>query len=252
MKKVSCLMLTYNKPPQSTHLVEESIESFLRQDYPLKELVILNDTPGQPLALANPVPDVHVINLPRRVKSLGEKVNVCAAMSYGDLLMRWDDDDIHLPWRIKLSVERIGQADYWKPARGWWCDAGQMELMSGFMGACCFTREAFAKVGGYPMMGVGEDQHFEVRLKNAGCRVDIGQVTDEEAFYVYRWGTGSIHVSGYGPEGYERCGQNEIIKGEFKLRPHWRLDYVDEAKQSINRSTSPRTDRRVVRHRPGR
>lgn len=250
MHHVSCLMLTYNKPPKSTVLVDEAIECFLRQDYPLKELIILNDTPGQTLKLQHPYPDVHLINLPRRVRTLGEKVNVAAALSYGDLMMRWDDDDIHLPWRISYTVKNIGNADYWKPARGWWSSNGKLELIAGFMGACCFRRDAFNKIGGYPAVGVGEDQQFEARLHQAGCSTKIHQVADDEAFYIYRWGTGSIHVSGYGNEGYEKCGTTEIVRGEYNLRARWLLDYVDNVKQTIYRSISNRTGEQVIRSLP--
>ena len=34
MPLVSCICPTYNRPPEYQHLVEEAIESFLRQDYP--------------------------------------------------------------------------------------------------------------------------------------------------------------------------------------------------------------------------
>ena len=46
---VSCICPTYNRPPRHQHLLEEAIASFLRQDYPNKELIVLNDCPGQEL-----------------------------------------------------------------------------------------------------------------------------------------------------------------------------------------------------------
>src|SRR5438876_11343843 len=47
--KVSCMCATYNRPPNSQWLLEEAIESFLRQDYAEKELLVLNDCAGQEL-----------------------------------------------------------------------------------------------------------------------------------------------------------------------------------------------------------
>jgi glycosyltransferase involved in cell wall biosynthesis len=48
---VSCICLTYNRAPNHLHLVGEAVESYLRQSYPAdrRQLLILNDTPGQEL-----------------------------------------------------------------------------------------------------------------------------------------------------------------------------------------------------------
>ena len=234
MIKASCLLLTYNKPPRSLHLVEEAIESFIRQDYPSKELVILNDAPTQVLRLAHKHENIRLVNLPYRVRTLGEKVNVAAALTTGDLLFRWDDDDIHLPWRISLSVERINNADYWKSSHGWW-NPGPNELIlnPGYMGACCIKRAAFDKIRGYPHSGVGEDQDIEHVLQQSGLELKCGKLTPEEVFYLYRWGTGSVHVSGYGAEGYARCGENAVRPGEYVMRPNWKRDYVEWSRQVL-------------------
>jgi glycosyltransferase involved in cell wall biosynthesis len=48
---VSCICLTYNRAPNHLHLIGEAVESYLRQTYPAdrRQLLILNDTPGQEL-----------------------------------------------------------------------------------------------------------------------------------------------------------------------------------------------------------
>src|SRR5262245_8679210 len=59
---VSCMCLTYGRPP---HLVEEAIESFLRQDYRgQKELIVLNDLFGQELRFEHP--EVQIVNVGKR------------------------------------------------------------------------------------------------------------------------------------------------------------------------------------------
>src|SRR5690349_24951790 len=102
---ISCLCATYNRAPDFLHLVEEAIESFLRQDYPHKELIVVNDTPGQELTCA--AEGVVIVNLPRRIRTVGDKQNAAVAIANGALLAPWDDDDISLPWRLSYSADRL-------------------------------------------------------------------------------------------------------------------------------------------------
>jgi glycosyltransferase involved in cell wall biosynthesis len=230
---VSCLMMTYNKPPKSLWLVEEAIESFVRQTYPFKELIIVNDCPTQTLQLEKPIPGVVLVNLPRRCHSLGEKANLCAALAKGDLLCRWDDDDIYLPWRLSLSVAKRGNAAYWKPSKSWWNPADELKALNSPFASCCFTREGFDKVGGYTHCGVGEDQAFERQFHETSQKVVIGRILQSEAFYLYRWATNSTHVSGFGATGYEDAGREKVVPGTWVLKPFWRRDYVAWTRQAI-------------------
>ena len=68
MPLVSCICPTYNRPPSHKYLVEEAIESFLRQTYPNKEMVVVNDCPGQDLLCD--APDVRVVNVPERFPTI--------------------------------------------------------------------------------------------------------------------------------------------------------------------------------------
>jgi GT2 family glycosyltransferase len=64
---VSAVCPTYARP----HLLEESIYSFLQQDYAgKKELIILNDYDQQTLVFEHP--EVKVFNVKQRYPSLGE------------------------------------------------------------------------------------------------------------------------------------------------------------------------------------
>ena len=68
--KISCLCCTYGRPPDRQYLLEEALQSFIQQSYPDKELIIVNDCPEQELVFQHP--DVVVVNLPRRCRTLGE------------------------------------------------------------------------------------------------------------------------------------------------------------------------------------
>jgi hypothetical protein len=75
-----------------------------------------------------------------------------------DHLEPWEDDDINLPWRLSLSVEQIGDGDYFNPRCYWFLDNEGLHL-DHFMGyahnASLFKRAAFEGVGGYPSKSLG-------------------------------------------------------------------------------------------------
>src|SRR6187399_3227871 len=239
----SCLLPTYNKFASSryedcTVLVEEAVESFLRQTYPNKELLLVNDCPVQTYECS--APGVTVINLPRRFRSLGEKLNFMIGISKGDLLFRWDDDDIQLPWRLQTQVDLLADWSYIN-VRGFWFDMqGQCKFETGT--AYCqtaFRRELYVTLRGYTFMGVGEDMDFQSRAE----KVDPdgffrGSFTEHEAVGIYRWGTGSEHVSGYGDPGYEKMGETQIKPGHKVLQPRWRVNYVDKVKGVSSATTT--------------
>src|SRR5215213_10017186 len=151
---VSCICPTYGRPPDYQHLLEEAIESFLRQTYPRKELIVLNDCPAQELVCN--APGVRVVNAPERFPTLGEKYNAAIAMARGELLAPWEDDDISLPWRLSLSVERLGDADYFNPKHFWTMIHSELRpdpRSSIGLNLSLFTRVAFESVGGCPAVG---------------------------------------------------------------------------------------------------
>lgn len=102
---VSCFCLTYGRPG----VLEEAIHSFLQQDYAgPKEMIVLNDYADQILTFDHP--EVQVINVSRRFRTVGEKMNAAAALASHDLLFVWDDDDVYLPHRLSFSVANFDTA----------------------------------------------------------------------------------------------------------------------------------------------
>jgi glycosyltransferase involved in cell wall biosynthesis len=236
---VSCICLTYGRP----ELLEEAIYSFLQQDYAgPKELIVLNDYDQQLLAFEHP--EVRVINLPKRIRTVGEKRNMAVALASHDLLFGWDDDDICLPHRLSLSVERFEPAKgYFKAGSAWFWNNGQLSgpYSNVFHGISCWSRKLFDAVRGYGAAGSGEDLVFEQRLKGQfPGSTRASDIRPEEIYYIYRWGgTGSYHLSQFGDyhpgsnlghhevETFvqQRAQRGEIRRGRIPLRPHWKTDY---------------------------
>jgi glycosyltransferase involved in cell wall biosynthesis len=237
---VSCICPTYNRPPHYQHLLEEAIASFLRQDYPNKELIVINDCPGQELICDEP--GVRVVNVAERFPSIGAKQNTAVDLARGELIAPWDDDDISLPWRLSLSVERLGDADYFNPRCYWFLDNEGLHFdhSIGYANnASLFRRAAFEGVGGYPSESFGADAALDAAFSGlAHAAVDPlrgdKELTRSEWFYIYRWGVSPVHMSGSGVEDfYREVGKLPVVEGRFHLSPHWRRDYVAETRRLL-------------------
>jgi glycosyltransferase involved in cell wall biosynthesis len=241
---VSCICPTYNRAPNHLHLIEEAIESFLRQTYPNKELIVFNDCPGQELVCD--APGVRVVNVSERFPTLGNKLNAAINLARGELLAPWEDDDISLPWRLSLSVERLGDADYFNPQRYWYWDGDRLRFDHG-MGYghknSLFTRSAFREVGGYPAASGPHDHMMDAALRNAVRWVgpgtsEQGELSRDEWYYIYRWIVSPVHLTGSGApdEFYRELGSQPVTEGRFVLQPHWRMDYEAETRRLLEPS----------------
>jgi glycosyltransferase involved in cell wall biosynthesis len=108
---VSCICLTYARPA----LLEEAIYSFLQQDYRgTKELIVVKDYTEQVLELDHP--EVLVVNVPKRLRTVGEKMNFAVALAAHDVLFVWDDDEVYLPHRLGFSVAKLADQPGCLPA----------------------------------------------------------------------------------------------------------------------------------------
>jgi hypothetical protein len=237
---VSCICATYNRPPEKQHLIEEAIESFLRQTYPNKELILLNDCPGQELICD--APGVRVINVSARYKTLGEKYDAAVGFSHGELIAPWDDDDISLPWRLSRSVEILDTGDYFNPRRYWFLDGEGLHYdhpMGVGHNASLFTRAAYEAVGGYRQINLGADTELDSALINRMTRVvdpmrGSAVLPMSEWYYIYRWGVSPAHLSSRSNEDfYDEIGRMPITPGRFHLTPHWGRDYVAETRSLL-------------------
>ena len=93
---ISCVMPTKNR----ARFVPTAIRCFLRQTHPAKELLIVDDGTESILHL---IPDDSRIRYIRTRENTptGTKRNLGAALSSGDLIANWDDDDFSHPHRLE-------------------------------------------------------------------------------------------------------------------------------------------------------
>jgi glycosyltransferase involved in cell wall biosynthesis len=220
-------MATYNRATGPVRVLNESIYSFVTQTYPRRELIIVNDTPGQKISLDYHYPRIKIINTDDRAPTLGDKMNMVAEHAQGDYLAIWDDDDICLPWRLQMSLELLNNKDYVNVRGTWQLDsAGQLAYNSNLVvfPACLFSRKLFDDLNHYPAVPSGQDYFFYLKVPPERASGDI-QLRQPQAFYIYRWDMRLQHLSHPDEGSYARRGTEQIETGHFQISPAWDRDY---------------------------
>lgn len=102
MALVSAIMPTADR----RRYIPDAIRRFLAQDYPDKELIIVDDgdDPVGDLVLKDPQIR-YVFDKPRRL--LGDKRNFCCQLAHGEVIAHWDDDDYYASWRLTRQVNEL-------------------------------------------------------------------------------------------------------------------------------------------------
>ena len=105
---VTCIMPTCDR----RSFIPLALENFRRQDYPNKELVIVDDGDDAVGDLTLGRPGVRYVRLTMRT-SIGGKRNLACRRPRGQIIAHWDDDDWYAPDRLRYQVAPImaGEAD---------------------------------------------------------------------------------------------------------------------------------------------
>jgi hypothetical protein len=150
--------------------VPQAIEYFRRQDYPRKELLILDDGHDSIQDLVPPAADIHYHRIPGR-RTLGSKRNQACQLAHGELLLHWDDDDWMAPDRIRRQTEALLHADadlcglrkllFFDVQRGTpWLYEYPARQRTWLAGGTLLYRRSFWQSNPFPDVQVGEDTRF--------------------------------------------------------------------------------------------
>jgi predicted O-methyltransferase YrrM len=99
---VSCLMPTANRRV----FVAQAIRYFQRQDYPNRELIILDDGSQKVADLIPSDSRIRYVEMDRR-QSMGAKHNLACELARGEVIVHWDDDDWMADWRLSYQVDSL-------------------------------------------------------------------------------------------------------------------------------------------------
>lgn len=109
----------------------------------------------------------------------------------------WDDDDLYLPWHLEDCFENIGDAPAWRSAASWMSERNTKfsKWGSRYEASWMLRADALRQA---PMDTHPEytDHPFFKQMHEAGLVgvTDLGDLMS----YIYRWDTGTQHMSGYG------------------------------------------------------
>jgi glycosyltransferase involved in cell wall biosynthesis len=151
-------------------LVPHAISYFLAQDYPSKELLILDD--GQ-----QPIPElggddgqIRYLRLEQKT-SLGAKRNLACREARGDIILHWDDDDWIANWRLSYQVRALIEGNaavcgldklyFYEPEHDQaWQYVYPERARFWVAGATLCYLKSFWRENPFPNINVGEDTRF--------------------------------------------------------------------------------------------
>ena len=184
-KKVSFICTSYRR----YRCVQRIIKQYLLQDYPNKELVILNTDPEYLFTLDSSLKDENIIVVNNHVDyAKGEfytnRGDICRdAVDHatGDYFMLADDDDIYLPWHIRQAVDGINRngLDSWKPERSFFKNDNKLETARNTMEASIIVKMQRIRHIGFRSDLTGyEGISWYTQLR------DEGQLNEHEKYYI--------------------------------------------------------------------
>lgn len=165
---VSAIMPTRDR----RHLLPLALRSFLAQDWPDLELVVVDDSEHDNISadLFHALPGVRVRyqHLGERF-TIGNKLNQACQIADGDILIRWDDDDWSAPGRVSDQVNRLLAANakvsgycamvFYDPKRRQATKYNGAVNFYSLGTGLCFTRDYWLR-NPFPDKSMGEDNDF--------------------------------------------------------------------------------------------
>jgi glycosyltransferase involved in cell wall biosynthesis len=232
---ISAKCITYGR----VEMLEESLHSFLQQDYPNKEMIIVNDYPLQKLVFEHP--QVKIINLDYTFSNIGLKENFAMEHCSGDIICQWDDDDVALPNHLNNVAKFISDNNiiHWKTGV-LYNEPDITDVTWIGNSGIVFTKKAWEAAGKHPLENAGYDMTFIERIHNLDHSKKVfAEMPKEEASWFYMWGGRGYHMSG---QGHDLPGKANVIQrhslhidnlrqqgkiptGDVVLKPHWNHDY---------------------------
>jgi glycosyltransferase involved in cell wall biosynthesis len=221
----SCIMPTHNR----RLFVARAIEYFQRQDYPNKELVIIDDGEDAVSDLIPDDPRVHYDRIHAR-QTVGSKRNLAVQAARGEFIVHWDDDDWYAANRLSAQVQKLieDEADVAVLAMRYVLALESLEFYRirpelharlHYKDMCCGTiayrRALWQRYGPYPAVNCAEDVLFLRALSRQAMR--FHRLSNEELFVCVRHSNNTWHIARdwtREPHGWQRIGTPDFLAAQ--------------------------------------
>lgn len=106
---VSAIMPTRDRP----EFAQQAVRYFCDQDYPNKELIVIEDGTPALVGLLPDDPRVRYVATGKPLRSIGAMRNEACELARGEIIAHWDDDDWYGSERLSRQAEPIcaGESD---------------------------------------------------------------------------------------------------------------------------------------------
>jgi glycosyltransferase involved in cell wall biosynthesis len=223
---ISILTITYKRH----HLLEEAIESFLKQGVTLafSEMVIINDNSEVDYVFDHP--KIRILNYKERFPSISSKLEWGYKQCYGNYVYRLDDDDLLAPWAIENAIKDIlnnpGYEIYRSSGMYFFMNNKFEKESDNINNGNIYTKAYLDRIR-FPDKSGNEDAditfHHNAKIYQSKLKHTM----------IYRWGMNTFHISGLGEQ------SNQVIldhadkvldntKGTIFLNPHFKEDYYNQ------------------------
>ncbi|HKR65688.1 MAG TPA: glycosyltransferase [Thermoanaerobaculia bacterium] len=170
---VTCIMPTFDRRA----FVPDAIRGFLAQDYPRRELIVVDDGLDPVANLIPNDPRVSYIRVYSKM-TIGAKRNLACEKASGSLIAHWDDDDWYPASRLRVQVDALRErgADicgtsalffHERDSGRAWVYRYRGTLTPWVAGATLMYRRAFWSAHRFADLSVGEDAQFLWSDRNA-------------------------------------------------------------------------------------
>jgi GT2 family glycosyltransferase len=215
---ISCIMPTRGRPDW----VRQSLRYFARQDYPERELIVIDDGADDLADILPPDPRIRHLYIARPL-SIGAKRNLGCEAARGALIAHWDDDDWYGPDRLSAQaapliaetaeVSALADTLFFDLLRWrfWRCSPevyARMFVQGVHGGTLMYRRTVFGGPLRYPNLSLAEDALFLQAALRRGAR--LARVASDELFAYVRHGANAWRFAcgeTYGAGGWRRAGE---------------------------------------------
>lgn len=223
---VTCIMPTYNRRA----FIPLALQNFRAQDYPRKELLVVDDGTDAVGDIVREETGVRYIRLARRT-SIGHKRNLACREARGDIIAHWDDDDWYGPERLRYQVAPLidGRADITGlvndfvlelPGGDFWTMLPHMHarMFVGDVhgGTICYRKSLLAHGIRYPEINLAEDASLIRQI--VGRRKSLLRMPNPGLFIYVRHGNNAWREYMPGefidPEGWQRIAPPDTFSAD--------------------------------------